>query len=82
MRNDPKKTAYRGFSILLCIGRSGGWGIRRDGPALRVHMGPVAIDFVCRDFQRQVVHLVDAAERAEAEVARLTAVVGRLQARR
>jgi hypothetical protein len=45
-------------------------------------MGPVAIDFVCRDFQRQVVHLVDAAERAEAEVARLTAVVGRLQARR
>lgn len=49
---------YPGLTFMLCVGRSGGWGARRDGAALRVGLGPVSLTFSARDMERMMDALV------------------------
>lgn len=48
-----------GFSIYLCIGKYGGFGIRFDGPVLRVVCGYVSFAVILRDIEQDMQSLMD-----------------------
>jgi hypothetical protein len=42
---------------MMCAGRYAGWGVRRDGPGLRIVLGWIAFLLLPRDLELMVAHL-------------------------
>lgn len=55
---------YPGFSFLFAAGAHGGYGIKRDGPTIRVLLGHFGVTFAARDLDAQVGSYVTAVEAA------------------
>ena len=45
---------YMGLTFYICIGKYGGWRCGKDGPAIRIVLGWVAIVFAWMDIERAI----------------------------
>ena len=60
---EQKEECSRGFSFYFSLGESRGWKIGRDGPALRIQLGRLAIGIMLSDLEGMILWILDSSKK-------------------